>query len=47
MRRLGKITNKWLKEGTYHIGDRGERRPATLHLKAPFDPKNERIKGNY
>jgi len=38
-----KILNKWLKAGTYQIGDKGVRRNAKLHLKAPFDPNNERI----
>lgn len=39
--------NAWLKEGTFSIGDRGARRPATLQMKAPFDPSNARIKGEY
>jgi len=37
----------WLKAGTWSIGDRCEQRPATLELKAPFNPSNSRIKGEY
>jgi sarcosine dehydrogenase len=39
--------NAWLKEGTFKIGDRGDLRPATFQIKAPFDPSNLRIKGEY
>lgn len=42
-----KITNKWLEAGEWHIGDKGEKHPAKLHLKAPFDPTNSRVKGSY
>jgi len=42
-----KITNKWLEQGAWQIGDRGDMHPATLCLKAPFDPTNERVKGWY
>ena len=38
-----KITNKWLKGGKWQVGNRGELLPATLHLKAPFDPDGSRI----
>ena len=41
-----KITNKWLKSlpaDAWTIGDMGRHHPATLHVKAVFDPKNERI----
>ncbi len=38
-----KITNEWLQAGDWAIGDRGERCKATLHLKSPYDPSNERI----
>jgi len=44
---VSKITNKWLEEGRWHVGDKGSRHAATLHLEAPFDPKNKRIKGEY
>jgi sarcosine dehydrogenase len=42
-----KITNKWLEQGAYQIGERGNKLSATLSLKAPFDPTNERVKGRY
>ncbi len=38
-----KITNEWLQAGAWEIGDRGERCKATLHLKSPYDPSNEKI----
>ncbi len=38
-----KITNEWLQAGAWAIGDRGERCKATLHLKSPYDPSNEKI----
>merc|ERR1719486_1073286 len=37
--------NDWLKEGIFTIRDRGQTRTATLQMKAPFDPSNERILG--
>ena len=43
-----KITPKWLREGSWAV--RSKRRaplPATLHLKAPFDPEGKRIAGDY
>ena len=45
---LEKITPKWLREGSWAV--RSKRRaplPATLHLKAPFDPEGKRIAGDY
>lgn len=39
--------NAWLKDGTFSIVDRGFKRQATLQMKAPFDPSNMRIKGEY
>lgn len=42
-----KITNKWLETGQWQIGDKGKLHAATLSLKAPFDPSNERVKGLY
>lgn len=42
-----KLNNAWLSSGTYHIGDRGDKLAAVLHLKAPFDPQNLRPKGQY
>ena len=40
-----KITNKWLREGDWCVGDRGTMLAADLHLKAPFDPENNKVKG--
>eukprot|EP00928_Gymnodinium_smaydae_P078300 TRINITY_DN6213_c0_g3_i3.p1 TRINITY_DN6213_c0_g3~~TRINITY_DN6213_c0_g3_i3.p1 ORF type:complete len:952 (+),score=137.14 TRINITY_DN6213_c0_g3_i3:102-2858(+) len=42
-----KITNKWLEAGKWHIGDKGELHASTLSLKAPFDPTNSRVRGEY
>ncbi|CAK9108191.1 unnamed protein product [Durusdinium trenchii] len=42
-----KITNKWLEAGEWQIGDKGTKHAAKLHLKAPFDPTNSRVKGSY
>ncbi|XP_077986603.1 sarcosine dehydrogenase, mitochondrial-like [Glandiceps talaboti] len=41
------VNNAYLKEGDYQIESMGETFPATLHIKSPFDPKNNRIKGIY
>lgn len=43
----GVVNNAYLKEGEYQIERMGKMMPATLHLKSLFDPKNQRIKGNY
>mmetsp|Transcript_55295 Transcript_55295/g.124165 ORF Transcript_55295/g.124165 Transcript_55295/m.124165 type:complete len:921 (-) Transcript_55295:8-2770(-) len=43
-----KSVNKWLQAaGSWHIGDKGEKHSATLSMKAPFDPSNKRVKGDY
>jgi len=42
-----KITQSWLAEGDYQIEARGQLHDATLHLKTPFDPANDRIQGRY
>lgn len=40
----GRITMlKWISTGTWEIGDRGVRHPATYHARAPYDPKMERL----
>ena len=44
---VAKITNKWLEQGTWAVRDRGTIHSATLHVKAPFDPGNLRVKGEY
>lgn len=43
----GKLTNKWLQAGVWSVGDKDQRHAATLHLAAPFDPKNTRVRGEY
>jgi glycine cleavage system aminomethyltransferase T len=40
----GKVSNAWLKAGRWEVGDKHERHAATLHLKAPYDPANEKIR---
>ncbi|XP_066953751.1 sarcosine dehydrogenase, mitochondrial-like [Macrobrachium rosenbergii] len=42
-----KITNEFLKTGTWKIESRGELLDATVHIRPPFDPKNLRVKGFY
>uniref|UniRef100_A0A1I8HUZ5 Sarcosine dehydrogenase n=1 Tax=Macrostomum lignano TaxID=282301 RepID=A0A1I8HUZ5_9PLAT len=37
----------WLKAGAYQVECMGERRPAKLHLRSPFDPENLRLQGRY
>ena len=34
----------WLKTGRWQIDIAGQRCPATAHTRAPFDPKNERVR---
>ncbi|XP_041481408.1 sarcosine dehydrogenase, mitochondrial-like [Lytechinus variegatus] len=41
------VTNAYLKEGEYTVERMGEIFPAQIHLKTPFDPSNNRIKGIY
>ena len=41
------VTNAFLKSGNYSIESMGEQFAAEIHLKAPFDPKNLRVKGDY
>ena len=38
------VTNDWIKEGSYELMVEGKLYPATLHLRSPYDPKNERTK---
>lgn len=42
-----KITNDWLKAGTWALGDKDNKLKAELCIGAPFDPKNQRVKGIY
>ena len=41
------VKNDFIKSGNYEIESMGTKYAANVHLKSPFDPKNERIKGNY
>jgi sarcosine dehydrogenase len=36
---VAKITKKWLQEGSWEIGDKGKRIPATFHTGAPYNAK--------
>ncbi len=38
------VTNDWIKAGKYEIMVEGKMIPATVHLRAPYDPKGERTK---
>lgn len=41
------LTDEFLKSGNYQIEIMNKRYPATLFLKSPFDPKNQRLLGHY
>ncbi|XP_050296720.1 sarcosine dehydrogenase, mitochondrial [Anthonomus grandis grandis] len=44
----GKVVgNEFLKTGDYQIEVRDRKYPATLYLKSPFDPTNQRLLGRY
>ncbi|MFH2130369.1 MAG: FAD-dependent oxidoreductase [bacterium] len=38
------VSNEWIKAGSYQIEVEGERYVATLHLRSPYDPHNERTR---
>jgi glycine cleavage system aminomethyltransferase T len=38
------ITNDWILSGQYEILVEGKKYPTRVHLKSPYDPKNERPK---
>jgi hypothetical protein len=40
----GAANTPYLTSGRYAIDVAGEWLPATLHLKAPYDPRSERVK---
>jgi glycine cleavage system T protein len=40
----GGITNDWIKDGSYEILVEGNMQPGMVHLRSPYDPKNERTK---
>jgi glycine cleavage system aminomethyltransferase T len=39
------VTSAYLGEGSYHVNVAGDIRPATLHLRPPYDPQNTRVRG--
>nr|XP_968443.1 PREDICTED: sarcosine dehydrogenase, mitochondrial [Tribolium castaneum] len=41
------VTDEFLKSGNYQIEVLDKRYPATVFLKSPFDPKNQRLLGQY
>ena len=41
------VTLKYIRAGNYTIDVMGERVPANVHTKTPFDPDNKRVKGIY
>jgi glycine cleavage system aminomethyltransferase T len=41
------ITPDFLRSGAYQVNVGGEIRPATVHLRAPFDPDGERVRGHH
>jgi sarcosine dehydrogenase len=43
----GKLTNDWLKKGTYQIESMGRRFTAKIHLRSPFDSGHSRLQGDY
>lgn len=38
------VNNDWILSGNYQIMVEGKRIPAKVHLRSPYDPKNERIR---
>ncbi|XP_037082640.1 sarcosine dehydrogenase, mitochondrial-like [Pollicipes pollicipes] len=42
-----KVTNAFLREGSWALDVMGSRVQAELHLKPPFDPQNRRLQGDY
>lgn len=42
-----KVTNDFLKSGTWQLESMGKMLDANLHIRPPFDPKNLRVKGLY
>jgi len=40
----GGITNDWILSGRYEVLAEGKKYPARVHLKSPYDPRNERPK---
>ncbi len=38
------ITDEWILSGRYEIDVEGQLIPAKVHLKAPYDPRNLRVR---
>jgi glycine cleavage system aminomethyltransferase T len=38
------VTSAYLREGSYQVNVAGDIRPATLHLRAPYDPQGTRVR---
>jgi glycine cleavage system T protein len=38
------VNNEWISNGSYEIEIEGKKIPAKVHIKSPYDPKNQRIK---
>ena len=41
------VTADYLRSGTYQVNVGGQLYPATVHLRPPFDPGGERVRGQY
>ncbi len=41
------VTPDYLRSGTYQVNVGGQLYPATVHLRAPFDPAGDRVHGRY
>ena len=39
------VTSAYLREGAYQVNVAGDIRPATLHLRPPYDPQGTRVRG--
>ena len=39
------VTSAYLREGSYQVNVAGDIRPATLHLRPPYDPQGTRVRG--
>jgi 4-methylaminobutanoate oxidase (formaldehyde-forming) len=38
------ITTEWIREGKYELEVQGKMVPATVHIKSPYDPDNQRVR---
>ena len=41
------VTLDYIREGQYAIEHIGIKEGATVHIRTPFDPQHNRVKGNY